>query len=72
MNKEIPPLGAYVIDTRIDEVGQVTAHAVDLVRLRPPSGGAAWDCPVEATEVTSLRVYLRARVIEANRMRRLV
>ncbi|MEV5376971.1 hypothetical protein B7P34_29455 [Streptosporangium nondiastaticum] len=72
MNKEIPPLGAYVIDTRTDEVGQVITSADDLLRLRPPGGGAAWDCPVEATEVTTLRVYLRLRVIEANRARRLV
>ncbi|WP_424891493.1 hypothetical protein [Streptomyces sp. XH2] len=72
MNKEIPPLGAYVIDTRTDEVGQVITSTGDLLHLRPPGGGDAWDCPAEAAEVTSLRVYLRSRVIEANRRRRLV
>ncbi|MEV4922244.1 hypothetical protein [Streptomyces roseoverticillatus] len=72
MNKEIPPPGAYVIDTRTDQVGQVITSTGDLLHLHPPGGGAGWDCPVDSIEMTALRVYLRARVIEANRMRRLV
>ncbi|GGX78868.1 hypothetical protein GCM10010324_25540 [Streptomyces hiroshimensis] len=72
MNNEIPPLGAYVIDTRTDRVGQVIKYSGDLVHLHPPCSGAGWDCPVSEIQATTLRAYLRARVTEVNRQRRLV
>ncbi len=72
MNREIPPRGAYVIDTRTDRVGQVMDHTGDFVHLRPPGGGCEWECPAASLQVTTLRAYLRARVSEVNNRRRLV
>ncbi|MFE5870462.1 hypothetical protein [Streptomyces roseifaciens] len=72
MSNEIPPPGAYVIDTRTDRVGQVIKYAGDLVHLHPPCSGDGWDCPASAIQATTLRAYLRARVAEVNNRRRLV
>ncbi|QLE72557.1 hypothetical protein FGW37_13960 [Streptomyces rectiverticillatus] len=72
MSNDIPPLGAYVIDTRTDRVGQVIEHTGDLVHLHPPCSGAGWDCPASEIQATTLRAYLRARVAEVNNRRRLV
>ncbi|WP_268254381.1 hypothetical protein [Streptomyces hiroshimensis] len=43
-----------------------------MVHLHPPCSGAGWDCPVSEIQATTLRAYLRARVTEVNRQRRLV
>ncbi|RLU83986.1 hypothetical protein CTZ27_27865 [Streptomyces griseocarneus] len=70
MNKDIPPLRAYVIDTRTGQVGQVVSSEGTLVRLRARASGPTWDCPADALQTTTLRAYLRARISDANARRR--
>ena len=41
------------------------------VQLRPPGGGAEWDCPPEAVRPAPPGLVLRARVTEINREGRL-
>lgn len=72
MISEIPPRGAYVIDTRTDRVGQVMDHTGDFVHLRPPGGGKEWECPVTSLQITTLRAYLRAHVTDVNNHRRFI
>ncbi|MEV8476970.1 hypothetical protein [Streptomyces sp. NPDC051173] len=74
MNKEIPPCGAYVIDSRTGTVSQVIGHTRDFtfVRLRQPGGGREWSCPAASAQTTTLRAYLRVQVSEINNRRRIV
>ncbi|MGK5448588.1 hypothetical protein [Streptomyces radiopugnans] len=64
-----PAVGSYVVDSRSDRVGQVTGAVGGLVRLRPPGGGPAWDCPADALRPAGTCEELRARVTEINRDR---
>lgn len=46
---ERPPVGAYVVDVRDGQVGEVMGHVGGKVQLRPVGGGREWDCPPEST-----------------------
>ncbi|MCC3769429.1 hypothetical protein K6I34_001610 [Streptomyces sp. UNOC14_S4] len=65
----MPPCGAYVIDTRTGQVGQVVGSEGTMARLRARTSGPTWDCPAEALQPTTLRDYLRARVSDVNARR---
>ncbi|MFI1971793.1 hypothetical protein [Streptomyces cinnamoneus] len=41
-------VGAFVVDRRIDKVGQVMGREGPYVQLRPVGGGREWDCPPAA------------------------
>ncbi|WP_394432998.1 hypothetical protein [Streptomyces sp. SGAir0957] len=64
-------LGPYVIDTRDGRVGQVMAREGGFLQLRPPGGGAEWDCPPEAVAPAPVLDELRARVRVVNQEGRL-
>ncbi|WP_299535750.1 hypothetical protein [uncultured Streptomyces sp.] len=64
-------LGSFVVDGRAGRVGRVVETLGTAVRLRPPGGGAVWECPVESLCPASPSVVLRARVKEINRQRQL-
>ncbi|MGC5343065.1 hypothetical protein ACPXCE_16065 [Streptomyces sp. DT24] len=66
-----PAIGSYVVDSRDGRVGRVMGRVGPCVQLRPPGGGAEWDCPPEAVRVASPGLVLRARVRELNREGRL-
>ncbi|MFC5721799.1 hypothetical protein ACFP1Z_16630 [Streptomyces gamaensis] len=40
-----------------------------MLHLRQPNGDLEWDCPLDAAQPTTLRAYLRDRVMEVNRRR---
>ncbi|MQY13047.1 hypothetical protein SRB5_31870 [Streptomyces sp. RB5] len=62
----LPPVGAYVVDTRTDTVGQVRDTLHGLLQLRPVGGGREWDCPPEAIRPTTPVERLHAGVATAN------
>ena len=66
MNSEIPPAGAYAVDTRTDRVGQVMEVRGPYVHLRPPTGGREWEAPREAVRPAQVREELSARVSDLN------
>ncbi|WP_328328150.1 MULTISPECIES: hypothetical protein [unclassified Streptomyces] len=61
-----PVNGAYVMDTRHGQVGEVIGHGAGFVRLRPPAGGAEWECPEDALRAVTAREQLIARTALAN------
>ncbi|MET9530991.1 MULTISPECIES: hypothetical protein [unclassified Streptomyces] len=61
-----PVNGAYVMDTRRGQVGEVIGHDAGFVRLRPPAGGAEWECPDDALRAVTAREQLIARNALAN------
>ncbi|GAA2633321.1 hypothetical protein [Streptomyces axinellae] len=66
MNDEIPPAGAYAVDTRTDRIGQVMDVWGPYVQLRPPKGGCEWDVPREAIRPARVSEELGARVSDLN------
>ncbi|WP_016908515.1 hypothetical protein [Streptomyces xiaopingdaonensis] len=66
MNSEIPPVGAYAVDTRTNRIGRVMDAGGPYVQLRPPTGGYEWDVPPEAVRAAGTLEELRARVRERN------
>ncbi|MGW2654789.1 hypothetical protein ACWC1D_14210 [Streptomyces sp. NPDC001478] len=63
----VPEPGAYVVDVRDGRIGRVMGHVGPDVQLRPPGGGAEWDCPPDCVRPASRGMVLRARVTEVNR-----
>ncbi|MEV6795404.1 hypothetical protein AB0M87_26205 [Streptomyces sp. NPDC051320] len=61
-----PTKGAYVIDTRCGEIGEVVRRSDATLRLRPPAGGRGWDCPADAVRTATAREQLDARTALAN------
>lgn len=66
-----PAPGTFVMDGRDGRVGRVMGRVGPNVQLRPPGGGAEWDCPPEAVRPAPPGLLLRARVREINREGRL-
>ncbi|MFG2307495.1 hypothetical protein ACGFS9_02215 [Streptomyces sp. NPDC048566] len=56
----------YAVDVRDGRLGRVAGERDGRVRLRPPGGGRAWDCPPEALGEPSPGDLLRARVRRLN------
>ncbi|MEV7301401.1 hypothetical protein [Streptomyces clavifer] len=67
----MPKPGSFAMDVRDGRVGRVMGRVGPYVQLRPPGGGAEWDCPPEAVRVAPPGLVLRARVKEINREGRL-
>ncbi|MEV0037399.1 MULTISPECIES: hypothetical protein [unclassified Streptomyces] len=67
-----PEPGSYAVDSRDGRVGRVMSVDSGYVRLRPPSGGAEWNCPQQTVHPAPPGEVLRARVTEMNRERRLL
>ncbi|MEV7678749.1 hypothetical protein AB0O64_09355 [Streptomyces sp. NPDC088341] len=67
-----PEPGSYAVDSRDGRVGRVMSADSGYVRLRPPSGGAEWNCPAQTVHPAPPGEVLRARVTEMNRERRLL
>lgn len=66
MNGEIPPPGAYAVDTRTGRIGQVMEANELYVNLRPPTGGYEWEVPPEAIRAARVSEELSARVSDLN------
>ncbi|MGI5259621.1 hypothetical protein [Streptomyces angustmyceticus] len=70
----MPTPGSFAVDGRDGRVGLVIGVVVgsvvgnegSWVRLRPPGGGALWDCPAHALCAASPSAVLAARVRELN------
>ncbi|WP_327709647.1 hypothetical protein OG912_14210 [Streptomyces sp. NBC_00464] len=63
----VPERGAFALDMRDGRVGRVMGRVGPYVQLRPPGGGAEWDCPPDAVRPAPPGLALRARVTEINR-----
>ncbi|MET7648970.1 hypothetical protein ABZS83_36195 [Streptomyces sp. NPDC005426] len=63
----MPRRGSFVVDVRDGRVGRVMGRVGPYVQLRPPGGGAEWDCPPDFVHPASPGLVLRARVTEINR-----
>ncbi|MEU2251527.1 hypothetical protein [Streptomyces sp. NPDC019224] len=63
----VPEPGSFAVDVRDGRVGRVIGRVGPSVRLRPPGGGPAWDCPPDSVRPAPPGVVLRARVTELNR-----
>ncbi|MER5551131.1 hypothetical protein ABT001_05485 [Streptomyces sp. NPDC002793] len=66
-----PEPGTFAMDGRDGRVGRVMGRVGPNVQLRPPGGGAEWECPPEAVRPAPPGLVLRARVREINREGRL-
>ncbi|MFD0315781.1 hypothetical protein [Streptomyces flavalbus] len=64
---ERPVVGGYVVDERVDRLGEVMGHVGKSVQLRPMGGGREWDCPVEVLRAARQEEVLREQVRLANR-----
>ncbi|WP_328949778.1 hypothetical protein OG778_18460 [Streptomyces sp. NBC_00184] len=62
-----PEPGAFAVDARDGRVGRVMGRVGPYVQLRPPGGGAEWDCPPGCVRSAPPGLVLRARVTEVNR-----
>ncbi|MCX5141872.1 MULTISPECIES: hypothetical protein [unclassified Streptomyces] len=62
-----PEPGSFAVDVRDGRVGRVMGRVGPYVQLRPPGGGAEWDCPPGAVRPAPPGLVLRARVTEVNR-----
>ncbi|MGH3309842.1 MAG: hypothetical protein ACRDP3_04555 [Streptomyces sp.] len=71
MTSEIPPFGAFAVDTRSGRVGRVMGAEGPYVQLRPLAGGKEWDVPPEHLRVALVMEELSARVAELNRQSRM-
>jgi hypothetical protein len=69
----VPEVGAYVVDTRSDTVGQVIGRIGPRLQLRAPGGGREWNAAPEVLRAVVARTgeELRARVTEFNRTTRM-
>nr|WP_205018136.1 hypothetical protein [Streptomyces sp. HB132] len=67
----MPEPGTFAVDGRDGRVGRVMGRVGPYLQLRPPGGGAEWDCPPEAVRPAPPGLVLRARVTEINREGRL-
>ncbi|MFJ2090301.1 hypothetical protein ACIOEW_13645 [Streptomyces sp. NPDC087901] len=63
----VPERGSFALDVRDGRVGRVMGWAGPYVQLRPPGGGAEWDCPPDYVRPAPPGLALRARVTEINR-----
>ncbi|MET9851892.1 hypothetical protein ABZY57_02905 [Streptomyces sp. NPDC006450] len=61
-----PAIGDTVRDTRRNRFGIVTDRIGPYLRLRPLTGGRAWEAESEDTEPVSAPEVLRARLAEVN------
>ncbi|WP_053725462.1 hypothetical protein [Streptomyces sp. WM6378] len=61
-----PTIGDTVRDTRRNRFGIVTDRIGPYLRLRPLTGGRAWEAASEDTEPVSEPEALRARLAEVN------
>ncbi|MEU9951277.1 hypothetical protein [Streptomyces sp. NPDC047939] len=66
-----PESGSFAADARDGRVGRVMGRVGPYVQLRPPGGGAEWDCPPGCVRPAPPGLVLRARVTEVNREGRL-
>lgn len=57
--------GVYVVDRRTNRVGEVMDTHGTYMQLRPPRGGAEWDCPPTAVRLAT-QAERRAAGIAAN------
>lgn len=62
-----PESGALAVDARDGRVGRVMGHVGPYVQLRPPGGGAEWDCPPGCVRPAPPGLVPRARVTEIDR-----
>ncbi|MEV3949238.1 hypothetical protein AB0K57_16515 [Streptomyces halstedii] len=62
-----PEPGTFAVDGRDGRVGRVMRRVGPYVQLRPPGGGAEWECPWESVRPAPPGIALRARVREINR-----
>lgn len=70
--KNPPAVGELVLDARRDRIGRVTATADGRLRLRPPSGGEAWDAlPCDVRPATAHDALRAKRCEECQRIKRL-
>lgn len=63
----MPERGSFAVDLRDGRVGRVMGRVGPYVQLRPPGGGAEWDCPPDSVRPAPPGLALRARVTEINR-----
>ncbi|HEY9329856.1 MAG TPA: hypothetical protein VIS09_16710 [Streptomyces sp.] len=63
----VPERGAFAVDERDGRVGRVMGWVGPYVQLRPPGGGAEWECPPDSVRPAPPGLALRARVTEINR-----
>ncbi|GAA1555987.1 hypothetical protein [Streptomyces globosus] len=61
-----PAVGAIVRDTHRNRLGIVTDRIGPHLRIRPLTGGRAWEAESEDTEPVSAPEVLRARLAEVN------
>jgi hypothetical protein len=61
-----PPVGTYVVDTRIGKVGVVMGHEGPYVQLRPYGGGREWDADPGAVRGATPAERLSAATAYAN------
>lgn len=61
-----PPIGSYVVDTRIGKVGIVMGHEGPYVQLRPYGGGREWDADPRNVRNATPAERLRAATAYAN------
>ncbi|MCY0946180.1 hypothetical protein [Streptomyces antarcticus] len=62
----VPAIGDTVRDTHHNRLGIVTDRLGPRLRLRPLTGGRAWEANPEDTEPLSAPEALRARLAEVN------
>ncbi|MFD7894323.1 hypothetical protein [Streptomyces sp. NPDC059743] len=67
----VPGVGAWVVDTERDAIGEVLARRSAYVQLRAPGGGTEWDADPACLRAANRSEELLARVIERNRRTRL-
>lgn len=60
------PTGAFVVDMRLDKLGQVMGHVGPRLQLRPPAGGLEWEAVPEAVRAATGTEQLRAKVKVVN------
>ena len=61
-----PPIGSYVVDTRIGKVGIVMGHEGPYVQLRAYGGGREWECEPDAVRGATMAERLSAATAYAN------
>lgn len=61
-----PEKGAFVVDLRRNQVGQVTGHEGPYIQLRPPKGGREWEASPDDVRPATEAERLTAKVQAAN------
>ncbi|GGU67526.1 hypothetical protein GCM10010211_36070 [Streptomyces albospinus] len=62
----IPAAGSYAMDGRDGRIGRVSGHRGPFVQLRPPGGGAEWNCPPGLLRGVPRFAALAARLRDLN------